>query len=83
MQGKEVQESLHWNATDFETLKNEHFPLIQLDPKLLYLNTYKNVNVTPHNLSLWDSARQCLRQFHSHGPSLPLDFKKANKKLSM
>lgn len=83
VQGKEVQELLPWNATDFETLKNEHFPLIQLDPKLLYLNTYKNVNVTPHNLSLWDSARQHRRQFHSHGPSLPPDFKQANKKLSL
>lgn len=69
--------------TDSETLKNEYFPLIQLDPKLLCLNTYKNVNVAPHNLSLWDSARQRPRQFHSHGPSLPLDFKKANKKFSM
>lgn len=63
--------------TDPEILKNEQFPLLQLDPKLLCLDNYKNVDVAPHNLGLWDPARQCPRQFHSHGPSFPLDPEKS------
>jgi len=53
-QGKEDHELQHFtsmnrNTTDFE---NEYFPLIQLDPRVSCLNTYKNVKVAPHNLSL-------------------------------
>lgn len=87
VQGKEgqgLQHARRWTGTQQPLrLKNEHFPFSLLVPKLSCLNTYKNVNVAPHNLSLWDSARQCPRQFHSHGPCLPRDSRRANKTFSM
>lgn len=62
-------------------MKNEHFPLIRLDPKLLCLSTYTNKSVTTHNKSLRDSARHVAGNSTLKVPPYPLILKKPAKSL--